>query len=192
MSLTAKQINEAIRTYSDQADKNPQCYESSHALHRLLEGKESEKIEFDAVNKKALASLYSPCLGTQITTVELKICSRDKLGADAISKIRKKYKISKFFVPRLFLHSFIIIRTPTKVFIAQSWFRAMNLRIIYSLSRPKFVKWLDALRANVRGFRTHPQRLFMQFKYTRPDIRGLLKFVHTDVKGTSVALELWQ
>jgi hypothetical protein len=184
-----RQLSNAIQVYNEETDDRPQCYHSSHAVHKALIGDgvvDMVLTEEPKLTKASLKLLYKMSPGTH--TVELKIIAD---GCFDAKKIRSKYGMSRFFVPRLFIHSFLIVISD-RVYISQSWFGVMNMKIIYKLTNNQFKKWLDKLRENVNKFSSKPWALFDQFQYPskKRGIGGLMDFIRADVDNTVVKLEL--
>jgi hypothetical protein len=167
--------------------KQPQCYVTANLMYTAVsDGKKmcSKSVRDAIVLKKSMAHLYK--LIPSITVVELNIQTDDVLDAP---KIRKEWGIkNKFWLPRLFNHSFNILILKDEVIIAQSWFRFMDYKIIKRFKHTQFIEWLDTFRKLVKDYKNNPGQLFQFFdnkkSYTRES--GLMDFIKTEVKHTKI------
>lgn len=172
-----------METFKKKIDKIPkgkiQCYESADIM---LKSYSKKFTMYKGINstipKNNIKHLYG--IKDSITTIEINIVNRKIENKDLVLK---KYNIkNRFWVPRLFNHSFNIFIKDDKIVIAQSWFRVMNYKIIYEFDKVQFCKFLDKLRTMLKMYNKAPQKLFKLFKYDvkkDADIKNLIKYITT-------------
>jgi hypothetical protein len=198
MELDREKLAELIHAYNKKAGKTPQCYHTSHDIHQMV--KKKRRANTYCVSKgiscpRAKADRVRPSppqrslplddlLKPGLTTVELRIIANDPPP-------RGDYIIPRFFIPRLFVHSFLVVTTETRVFIVQSWFGVMDATILYDMTHAQAKKWVDRLCVAVNNFSRRPWSLFRMFGYPkdRRNITDLLKYI-PNAGPTTIELEL--
>ena len=170
----------------------PQCYKTANTVV----DKFNKNILYKLTNKNVtlvkrdMPHLYN--LMPSITVIELNIvacsvksCPIIKSASDNPDSCDKnsllaKYNIAnRFWIPRIFNHSFNILITEETVIISQSWFRFMNYKKIEELSHLEFIKWLDRLRSSIKTFHKKPKQLFKIFHDNKMETTesGYINFV---------------
>lgn len=182
-----------VRTLSQNL---PQCYETANYIYDQMRPYFHEKIyTSDAINDLSLINeLYK--LQPSLTIIEIHMYINSKDYQDPV-KIRKQYNIkNRFWIPRVFNHSFNILIRHKHVYIAQSWFRVSNYKIIYKLNHVEFIEWLNKFKYAIEHYGTDPYALFNLFKYFKMmpndnDIRNLTKYIKDQhLKGNTVNTHL--
>jgi hypothetical protein len=108
-----------------------------------------------------LDSLYG--LARSLSMIEIHLTAHDPRDPMVV---RAKYNIkNRFWIPRIFVHSFNILVTKKRVYVGQSWFRVSDYKIIHRFSHPRFIRWLDRLKRRIARYNTNPRALFDMFGY---------------------------
>jgi hypothetical protein len=138
----------------------PQCYDAAEQMFQAFNfGKKITEKKQNILAVNTLKHLYD--VKPSITTIELNIISSD-------IKRTSNMKLSKFWIPRIFNHSFNVLIIKDKIFIAQSWFRYANYRVIYEFTNTKeFIEWLDQFKSMLKNYNKNPRALFKLFKYNK-------------------------
>lgn len=143
----------------------PQCYETAEIMFNSIKSENKERKIYKSKNKikkSSLNHLYK--LMPSFTTIELNI--EQKVPVNRKKDIMKKYGIkNRFWIPRVFNHSFNILITKKYVILSQSWFKVMNYKIIDKMSHESFLEWLDIFRESIKNYNNKPSNLFSLFRF---------------------------
>ena len=173
--LSKKLLTSVIKTVNK---SETMCYKTAEkvlvAVASKANVKKIQQKNIESVNKACFYHLYK--CSPSITTLEINL---SRGGSANYNDVREKYNIkNRFWVPRIFNHSFNILITEKKVIISQSWFKTMSYKIIYDFSHAKFIAWLDKFRMYVKNFTKNPVLLFKHLKYTKfgADMKNMIKY----------------
>ena len=168
----------------------PQCYSTANCIFDQMKDKffEKEEMTFD--------DLYNIGPSLSVIEIHISIAKSENIKTKSIEAeaIRKQYDIkNRFWIPRIFNHSFNIFIRKKYVYIGQSWFRVSNYKIKYKMKHKKFIKWLDRLKYALENYSVEPETLFNLFKYfdmapDDQDTKNLLTFIKDAEYGLETEL----
>jgi hypothetical protein len=171
----------------------PQCYETANIVYdKMVEVSKSMKPNplFNEVKNPTMSALYE--LNQSLSVIEINIKINKISGS--VDNIRKQYNIkNKFWIPRIFNHSFNILILENMVIISQSWFKVSDYKIIHSFTFAEFIIWLDDFTNALKDYGTNPKALFDLFKYfvlkeNDTDVLNLFKYIKKNKNNFTIDL----